>query len=284
MSAVAATGSAPVARSTFIRSPFRASGWQVVLRGYIGLFLVFLYGPLVVLFVLSFNDSDTIGLPFRGFTLRWYTGLVHQRDILLALGNSILLGVAVAVLSCLLALTMALGFRATFSGKPLLLQIILLPVIIPGVVGGIMLLIFLGYLGFPFGLFTSILVAQATYVMPFAFLTLYPRIQGFDKSLEEAAQDLGAEGLVLFRRIVLPIIMPGILATTIFCFTLSFDEFIRSVFVVGQDATMPLLLWSVITQNAEPYIPAVGVLNIAVSAVTSIIGFALAARAARQPR
>ncbi len=254
---------------------------RVALRIYLGAFFLFLYGPLLVLFVLSFNDSDAIGWPFRGFTLRWYAYIAGREEILLAMMNSVLLGIAVSVVSCCLALGMALGFRAYFIGQGLLLQIILLPIIIPGVVGGILLLIFLGYMEVPFGLFSSMLITQATWIMPFAFLTLHPRIQGLDRSLEEAAQDLGAEGFTLFRRIVLPIIMPGILATTIFCFTLSFDEFIRSVFVVGQHNTMPVLIWSIVTQETDPYIPAVGVVNIVVSALASMLGFLLAARAAR---
>src|SRR5690606_8160369 len=108
-----------------------------------------------------------------------------------------------------------------------------IPVIVPGIVGGVILLVTFGYMGMPFGIYTSVLVAHTTWCLPFAFLTLYPRIHGFDHSIEEAAADLGASPWVTFKRIVFPIIRPAVIATLLFSFTLSFDEFVRTMFIIG---------------------------------------------------
>ena len=260
----------------------RSISWSAALLAYVVAFFVFLYGPLLILLLLSFNDTDRIGWPFRGFTLRWFGYLAERADIVKALVNSMLLGVTAAIVSVSLALMLALAFRTAFLFKPALMQLILLPILIPGIVSGVLLLAFFGYFGLPFGLFSSVLCAHVTWTLPFAFLTIYPRLHSFDRGLEEAAEDLGAGKFAVFRYIILPLIMPGIIATLLFCFTLSFDEFIRTAFVLGTERVMPVLLWSLVTQVAEPYIPAVGVANVLISLLVSLAGLLLAARQSKE--
>jgi ABC-type spermidine/putrescine transport system permease subunit II len=260
----------------------RAAAWRRrLLALYAGSFYLFLYAPIAFLVVLSFNDSEVIGLPLRGLTLRWYRVVAETPQLLRAIGNSFAVGLVSATIATFIALLLAMGFRHDFPLKSVIMKMILLPILIPGIVGGAVLIVFFGYVGVPFDLWTTVLAAHITWVLPFAFLTLFPRLHGFDRSLEEAAMDLGATPLVVFRRVLLPLIRPGIVSTMLFAFTLSFDEFIRTLFVVGTQRTIPVHLWTLITSQMAGFLPAVGVVIMAISIVVSVIGFSISARANR---
>lgn len=260
----------------------RIDGYRLVLWLYAALFLVFLYGPLLMIIFLSFNDSKITGFPFRGFTLKWYEVVLNSKPLLSALANSIYVGAASAVIATALALLLALAFRHDFRGKRLVLYLIITPIIIPGIIGGIVLLIFFGYLGVRPSLFTTVLVAHVNWVLPFAFLTLYPRMHRFDRSLEEAAMDLGARDWQVFREIVFPIVRPGVFATALFAFSLSFDEFIRTVFTVGSERTIPVQFYVLIVEELTPELPAMAVLIVLLSILASLIGFVLLKHADRK--
>jgi ABC-type spermidine/putrescine transport system permease subunit II len=163
----------------------------------------------------------------------------------------------------------------------MLLRMILIPIVVPGIIGGVVLLLFFGYLGIPFGLYTTVLIAHINWTLPFTFLTLYPRLHRFDRSIEEAAMDLGARPIMVFRRIVLPLITPAIYATFLFSFTLSFDEFIRTIFVLGSGRTVPVHVWSLVTEQIAPFLPAVGVLIMMISIAASLLGLLVTARGER---
>ena len=163
----------------------------------------------------------------------------------------------------------------------MVLNLIFVPIIIPGIIGGIVLLIFFSFLSIPTSLWTTVLVAHVNWALPFAFLTLYPRLHKFDRALEEAAMDLGARPWTIFRRILLPIVKPGLIASALFSFTLSFDEFIRTIFVIGFDRTIPVQFWSMIVDELRPELPAVAVVIIVFSAVVSLVGFAFSNRGRR---
>ncbi len=248
----------------------------VLLWAYAVTFYLFLYGPMLVVAVLSVNDSEIVGLPLKGFTLEWYRVVFERPELLSALLNSLALGAVTALIATALALLLALGFRYRFPLKGALLNLILLPIILPGVVAGTVLLIFFGMLGVRPSLWTTVLPVHVNWVLPFAFLTLYPRLHRFDRALEEAAMDLGARPLTVFRKIVLPLVKPGIIASVLFAFSLSFDEFVRTLFVIGFDQTLPVRFWSMILETLSPELSAVAVLIIVISVVTSIVGFAFA--------
>ncbi|WP_353181830.1 ABC transporter permease [Bosea sp. (in: a-proteobacteria)] len=262
--------------------PARSFAWpraerlrKGLLCAYAGLFFLFLYAPIGLLLVLSVNDSEVIGLPFKGTTSRWYAYVLTTPELIRALANSFALGFVSAGIATAIALMMAMGFRREFPLKGLLMKIVLLPILIPGIVGSAVFLVFFGYLEIPFGLWTTALMVHITWALPFAFLTIFPRLHGFDRGLEEAAMDLGATPIVVFRRILLPIIRPGIVATFLFAFTLSFDEFVRTFLVIGTQRTIPVHLWTLIIDQMAPFLPAVGVVIMAVSVSVSLIGFAL---------
>ncbi|TDR90239.1 ABC transporter permease [Enterovirga rhinocerotis] len=251
---------------------------------YAGLFYAVLYLPILLLVVLSFNDSQSIGLPFKGVTLRWFEEVLGSSAMRTSIANSVLLGIASSVIATVLALMLALGFRNDFAFKNLLMKVVLLPILVPGIVGGVIYLVFFGYAELPFGVWSTALPVHITWVLPFAFLTLFPRVHGLDRSLEEAAADLGARPWVTFRRVTFPLIKPGVVATTMFAFTLSFDEFIRTLFSIGNERTVPVHLWSLLSDQMAPFLPAVGVVIMAISMMVSLAGFALSARADRRPR
>lgn len=256
---------------------------QRMLIGYACLFYLFLYGPIVFLIALSFNDSTLVGLPFRGFTTHWYAVVLGTPALMRAVANSIELGIVSASISTGIALMMAIGFRRDFPLKGLVMKLLLLPIVIPGIVGGVLLTVFFGYMGVENGLWTTVLAAHITWTLPFAFLTLFPRLHKFDRSLEEAAMDLGATPPMVFRRILLPLIRPGIISTVLFAFTLSFDEFIRTLFVIGDKSTIPVYLWNLISSEMPAFLPAIGVVIMLISVAVSLVGF-VAARGAAPAR
>ncbi len=253
-------------------------GYRLVLFGYASIFYIILYFPLVMIFILSFNDSEIVGFPFKGFSIRWYKVVFSSPMLMESFINSILVGVLTAVIATSLALLLALAFRHEFLLKNMVLNLILVPIVIPGIIGGIILLIFFGYADIKPSIYTTVLVAHVNWVLPFAFLTIYPRLHHFDLSLEEAALDLGARPIQIFWQIVFPIVRPGIIGTTLFSFSLSLDEFIRTIFVVGYQRTMPVQFWSMIVDDLAPELPAMAVLVIFASVITALLGFTYANR------
>lgn len=259
------------------------SVWNTLLWIYVVVFFLFLYGPLLTLVAFSVNDSEVVALPFRGFTLKWYAVVFSTPPVIQSLINSFVIAVIAASVATALGLMLALGFREEFRLKSLLLRVVLLPIVVPGIIGGIVLLLFFGYFEMPFGLYSTVLVAHITWALPFAFLTLYPRLHRFDRSIEEAAMDLGARPFTVFRRIVLPMAKPAIYATFLFTFTLSFDEFVRTLFVIGTDRTIPVHVWSLVIEQIAPYLPAMGVVIMLISVLASLIGLTVSARADSVP-
>ena len=270
----------PTTKQQQTDSPY-GKGYRTALWVYAGLFYTFLYGPLLMIIVLSFNSSEIVGFPLEGFTFRWYEVVFDSPELIRALANSLGVGFLSAGIATALALSLAMAFRHNFRGKSIVLYLILVPIIIPGIIGGIVLLIFFGFSGVRASLWTTVLVAHVNWVLPFAFLTLYPRLHGFDRALEEAAMDLGARPWEIFTRIVFPIIRPGVIATALFSFSLSFDEFIRTIFVTGFQRTIPVQFWGLIVDELAPQLPAMAVVIIIISIFSSLVGFFFMRRAAR---
>jgi spermidine/putrescine transport system permease protein len=232
----------------------------------VGVF-VFLYLPIVTMAVFSFHDSALNTLPWRGFTLKWYTQAIDNPHLWAAFRNSVVLGVMTALTAAALGTAMALAFRTQFRGKPIVLTVILLPIVTPSIVHGVAFIMFWQALGLRLSLLGSTFIGHVTFVIPFVFLTIFPRLHRFDRSLEEAAMDLGATEIVTFWRITFPLIRPGIVAGAVLAFALSFDEFMRSLFLVGPDVTLPLFLWSMVTNDLSPQPNAVAAMITVVSLV-----------------
>ena len=222
-----------------------------------GVVLAFLYLPIVTIAVLSFHDSTVFALPWQGFTTKWYERALANPDLLVAFENSLGLGFATGLSAMILATAMALAFRLPFRFKSLVLALILLPVMTPPIVHGVALVMFWRLNGLPLSLYGSAFIGHLTFVMPFVFLTIFPRAHRFDRSLEEAAMDLGASYIRTFWRITFPLMRPGIIAGGVLGFTLSFDEFLRTFFLTSRQITLPLFLWSMVTNDPSPQSSAV---------------------------
>jgi spermidine/putrescine transport system permease protein len=253
-------------------------------RGHLGLYAyaallyLFFYAPVIYLVVFSFNDAAATTPPWRGLTFQWYRQIFSNSDLWRAFVNSLSLGLVASAISVTLGLLVAFAFRWPFRGKPAVFALLLLPMLTPGIVFGVALTLLWRVLGLTPSLFTSTLVAHVTYTLPFAFLVIFTRLHRFDRSLEEAAMDLGADPVTTFRRVTLPLILPGLVAAAIFCFTLSFDEFIRTLFVIGNENTLPMYLWSMIMTDSTPQTSAVGSVIVAFSLTWILLGHLLLRR------
>ncbi len=211
-------------------------------KGLFTVFLFFVYAPLFVLVVFSFNDSAILTFPLKGFTLRWYEQFFGSGTILQAVVNSLTLGGSVALIATAMAILASFAIvRYNFRGKAVFSYLIIMPMVIPYIIMGVSLLIFFSYLGFELSLFT-VLLSHTLVALPFATLVLVARLIGFDKSLEEAAMDLGADELTTFRKVTLPLMFPGVLAATMISFLISFEDVVLAFFTIGYQPTIPIYI------------------------------------------
>jgi len=256
-----------------LSAPRRTSAWTSIRCVYAVVFFTFLYVPIFVLLVLSFNDSPVMGFPLRAFTTTWYADALADGNLTRALWNSFQIGLTSATTGTALALMAVLGLRSRFRFAPAVMPLLVLPIVMPGIVTGVVMLVFFGLIGINYGLWPTTFIVHVSWVVPFAFLTLYPRLHGFDRAIEEAAMDLGAQPLVVFYRITFPLIRPAIVGTFLFGFTLSFDEFVRTFFIIGSQRTVPVHLWILVTEEVAPFLPAVGVIIMLMTLSIAAIGF-----------
>ena len=233
----------------------------------------FLYLPILVIFVLSFNDNRLLGLPFTGFTTQWYAEVFANPALRQAILNSLTVGLMTAVIAPALALGLALAMRLGLPGPGVVLNLVILPLVVPAIVSGIVLFIFFALLEIRPGLLRTALPAHVLWALPFAYLNIQPRLNNFDRSFEEAAADLGATPWQTFRLVLFPLIRPGVIAAALFSFSLSFDEFIRTLFLSGPDRTLPIQFWFMILESVSPELPALAVVIIAIPMLASLAGF-----------
>jgi len=227
----------------------------IAIIGYLSLHL-----PLLLLILWSFNASRS-GARWDGFTLDWYRRLLHRPDLLIALRTSLIVGITATVLSTTLgtiaALALGRGNRRIARAAESLL---VLPIVTPEVVAGISLLILFSAAGIHLGL-VSVIVAHTTFCVPFTILVVLARLRGLDRSLEDAALTLGADELTAFRRVTIPLLLPGIVAAALLAFTLSFDDFVITFFTAGPGtSTLPLVIYGMVRRTVEPSVNALSAL------------------------
>ena len=236
------------------------------------LYLAFIYFPVLVIPLFSFNDSVYIAFPLKGFTLDWYDNLVNDSPGLVkALGASVKVASVVSIASTVLGLLAAKAVtRYHMPGKSAVVSFIMTPLVIPGIVVGIALLVLLNNFGAKLTLWT-VGLGHMLICVPFAMVVLISRFEGFEKEYEEAAQDLGESPFGAFRRVTLPLAFPGIVASILLTFTISFDEFILAFFLAGTEVTLPIYIWSQLRfPNRLPSVLALGTLILAASFVIVI--------------
>jgi spermidine/putrescine transport system permease protein len=214
------------------------------LNVYAALVLVYLMTPIVIILLFSFNDTKSrFNFVWQGFTLKHWNDPFGVPGLLDAMKNSVEIGALSTIIATTLGTMMALALvRYEFRGRAPTNLFIFLPLATPEVVLGAALLSMFLSIGFATG-FTSILIAHVMFNISFVVVTVRSRLIGFDRSLEEAAQDLGANRLQTFLRVTLPLIMPGVLAAALLAFALSIDDFVITNFNAGSTVTYPLFIW-----------------------------------------
>jgi spermidine/putrescine transport system permease protein len=245
---------------------------------------VFMYTPIVVVIVFSFNAAK-YGGPWRGFTTEWYTTLMHSPDKIEAAKNTVILGVVSTIIATALGTGLGYGLsRFWFPGKRLFSFLMYIPVMIPDIVMAVAMLSFYALIRswtglFELGMFTMI-IAHVTFQIPFVAIVVRSRLVGMDPAIEEAAHDLGASSWQTFWNITFPLMLPGVLAGGMLAFTLSLDDFVVSFFTTGPGATtLPILIYSSVKRGISPDINALSSL-IVLASVAGTIGVALL----QQPR
>lgn len=217
----------------------------------------FLYAPLAVVVIYSFNASR-LNAEWVGFTLHWYQVLLGDGEMLKAAGNSLLIALACSLLATLLGTLAAMALWR--RRRPLLTGLVLGPVVVPEVLLGVSLLLTFVLLEISLGL-VSITLAHTVFAIGFVTVAVQARLAGLDAALIEAARDLGASPWQAFRRVTLPLILPGVLAGALMAFTLSLDDFVVSFFTAGADAaTLPLKLYAMLKTGVTPVVNAVSTL------------------------
>jgi len=249
-----------VARWTKRRA--KALGTKTGFSVYYALFIVFIYGPMIAMFVLSFQGRrGGTSFPMRGFSLYWWNRLLEPStvgDLQGALGRSLILALVVMVVTAIFSTMLAMAFRKRFVGSGVLFYTVMAGLMVPGVLLSLGLATLLRQIGLPPAWWHSGLGVHVVWTLPFGFLVMMAVFNRFDAGLEEAARDMGASEWTVFKEITLPLILPGIVAAGLFGFTLSYDEFARTTLLAGELNTLPLDINAQMTQRIRPTLFALG--------------------------
>jgi putative spermidine/putrescine transport system permease protein len=245
-----------------------------VFAAFFGLFVAFLYGPMTVIYILSFQGPQGgMTFPMNGFSLEWFQSLFAQKrvgDIAGAFVRSIELALVVAVITVVLSVVAGLAFRRRFRGSAFVFYLAIASLIMPGLFVGLGIALSFRLIGVDTRWFTSGLGAQLTWTLPFGLLIMFAVLGRFNRAYEEAATDLGATSWQRVREVTLPILLPGIIGVALFGLTLSYDELARTALGVGSQNTLPLEIWAMTTTITSPALYAVGAVTTGVSFVVII--------------
>jgi spermidine/putrescine transport system permease protein len=251
-----------------------------LMRVFFAFVIVFLYAPIVLLVVFSFNKASVPSFPLSGFTLQWYRDFIHNGAMRAALETSAIVAAVSSVVAVALGVLASVALaRRGFFGKGAVTALLLSPLVIPFIVLGVAMLLLFHILGVNLSLLT-IVIGHVVISLPYTILVLLPRLQQIDASLAEAAYDLGAGPLRTFRWVTFPLILPAILSAFLIAFTTSFDEYAIASFLAGARVTFPIFLYSALRFPTQlPQVIAVAVVVLIVSFVVIIAAEVLRRRA-----
>ena len=223
---------------------------------YLGVLLFLMYVPIFLVILYSFNESKLSSV-WSGFSLKWYTELFRDREIFEALGNTLILGVISSLSAGVIGTLGAFGMtKVNFKTKSAVEYVSTLPIMIPEIILGMVFMAFFSLLGLPFGM-TTLILAHTAFCIPYVYMLVKARLVGMDKSLVEAALDLGASPLRVFFDITLPLLLPAIVSGMLLAFAMSIDDVIISVFVTGVNTnTLPLKIYTQLKTGVTPKINA----------------------------
>jgi len=261
-----------------MNAPPRARWLQV----YAALVFAFLYLPILALSIYSFNGDSVGGFPPRALTIHWYAVLFDDDALWRSVANSLMVAAAAVVLALLLGIPAALALdRASFPGKALFRRLVLLPLILPGVITGLSLLILFVSAGIKLSLLT-ITLGHGTALISVATTEVFAGLQKLDRAQEEASLDLGATQWRTFWRITAPNLRLSIIGAALLIFTLSMDEIAVSFFLIGRDNTLPLEIWSRLRRGITPEINAVSTIIFVFSLLMILLWYRLRTRGERE--
>ena len=249
---------------------------------YLGVLLFLMYVPIFLVILYSFNESKLSSV-WSGFSLKWYTELFRDRAIFEALGNTLILGVISSLSAGVIGTLGAFGMtKVNFKTKSAVEYVSTLPIMIPEIILGMVFMAFFSLLGLPFGM-TTLILAHTAFCIPYVYMLVKARLVGMDKSLVEAALDLGASPLRVFFDITLPLLLPAIVSGMLLAFAMSIDDVIISVFVTGVNTnTLPLKIYTQLKTGVTPKINALCTLMFA--ATLLLCGLAAFLGTGKRPR
>lgn len=239
--------------------------------------MAFLYLPIALVVIFSFNNSR-VGTEWTGFTAAWYGQIWGNEQLMRALWNSLQIATATTLISCLLGTLAAwLLYRYRFPAQRMILGLVFFPMIVPEIIMGVSFLLLFALAGVERG-FLTVIIAHVTFCFPFVMIAVGARLQGLDLSLEEAAMDLGATPLQAFLRVIVPYLMPSVIAGGLMAFTLSIDEFVVTWFTYDAGSvTLPVEIYGAVKRGLDPTINALSTLLV-VSTVVLLLAAAMARR------
>ncbi|MEN3038295.1 MAG: ABC transporter permease [Candidatus Kryptonium sp.] len=243
---------------------------NLLLKIYTIIAYAFLYFPIFVLIILSFNKSKWTTI-WEGFTFQWYVNLFNNKVLLSSLKNSLIIAFASTLISTIFGTLGAVGLRKfDFKLKESFKILIYLPIIIPEIVLAGALLSFFGFLKITLG-FTTVIIAHIVFSISYVILIVLARLQNIEKEIEESALDLGANEFEVFKRVTLPLLLPAIISSALIVFTLSIDDYLITSFVAGVGSTtLPIQIYSMLKTNVTPEINAISTI-ILITTTTAII-------------
>ena len=249
---------------------------------YLAIMILLMYFPLVMVVIFSFNESR-LSANFTVFSLKWYETLANDRDLKEALLNSILLGVLSCGISAVIGTLGAVGMaRVKYKSKGMMEYLSTIPIMIPEIILGMVFLVFFSMLNLPFGMITLV-IAHTTFCIPYIFMMVKARLVGIDKSLEEAARDLGAGPIRTFFDITMPLIAPAVLSGSLLAFAMSFDDVVISIFVNGPRLnTLPVKVYAQLKTGVTPEINALCTIILVVITAVLLLSSFLSKRAEKK--
>lgn len=257
-----------------------------VLTALFVLFIMFLYGPMIAIFILSFQGpTGGMTFPMRGVSLHWFADLFESSrygDLGGAFGRSIILGLLAMLTTVTVSFFAGLGFRRRFRGSGVLFYLAIISLVMPGVLTGLGIGTLFTTLGLQTNWLVSGLGAHLTWTLPFGLLIMFAVLNRFNGSWEEAARDAGATRPQVLTQVTLPILFPGLIAVALFGLTLSYDEFPRSLLTVGTKNTLPLQVAALTSNVTTPALYAIGTLTTALSLLIIAAAFAAIALTGRK--
>lgn len=242
---------------------------------FLGLVTALLYLPIVLVVIYSFNESKLSSV-WAGFSLKWYRDLFRDAALFEALGNSLILALSASFAAAIIGTLGAYGFsRVKARSRSLVETVSMLPIMIPEIILGMVFMVFFSLIGLPFGM-TTLILAHTAFCVPYVYMMVKARLVGLDKSLYEAARDLGASEIRVFFDITLPLLFPAILSGMLLSFAMSFDDVIISIFVTGVSVnTLPIKIYTQIRTGVSPEINALCTLMLAATLLLILAAYIL---------